>query len=60
MKISQIHEALFQFLLEENRKNKNFRFTTRMNNSRDGLANKYWFIGNDTYLEISMSTGKSC
>lgn len=58
MKISQIHEALFEFLLEENKKNKNFRFTTRMNNSRDRLANKYWFIGNDTYLEISFWDGK--
>lgn len=58
MKISEIHEALFEFLLEENKKNKNFRFTTRMNNSRDRLANKYWFIGNDTYLEISFWDGK--
>jgi len=58
MLIKDVHEAIFDFLIEKNIEDSDFRFTTRQNNRNNRLTLGYWFIGDDNYLEVSFWDGK--
>jgi predicted ATPase len=59
--IVDIHEAVYEFLVEyreqEKNNDKNFLYTFRRSNQRNRLNEGYWFYGNDNYLAISFWSG---
>lgn len=56
--MKEIHNDVYQYLIEENSKNpNNFFFTVRKNNSSKRLEEGYWFHGNDNYLSVSFWSG---
>jgi energy-coupling factor transporter ATP-binding protein EcfA2 len=56
--IQEIHEKVFQYLMNEHNKDpNNFFFTVRKNNSSSRLEKGYWFHGNENYLSVSFWTG---
>ena len=51
------HRKIFDFLLSIYEKDNNFLFATRKINNKNRLAQGYWFIGNDRYLQVSFWEG---
>ena len=49
----QIHEELFQYLIDINKKDSSVRFSMRKTNRYNRLDDGYWFVGNDKYLQVS-------
>ena len=55
--MSCVHEVIFNYLLEMHRKEPQFYFTPRIKNNKNRLDKGYWFIGDDTYLQVSFWKG---
>ena len=51
--IKEIHEEVFQFLLEKHQLDNELRFTLRSSNSNGRLEEGYWFDGSDSLLIIT-------
>jgi predicted ATP-binding protein involved in virulence len=51
--IKDIHEEVFQFLLEKHQMNNELRFTLRSSNRFGLLEEGYWFEGTDEWLSIT-------
>lgn len=57
--IIKIHQAVFDLLIEYNKKDPdNFFFTLRQINRASRLDKGYWFLGNEKYLAISFWKGR--
>lgn len=56
--ISEIHQKVFDFLMEYREKERNFFFSLRQLNRGSRLEKGYWFLGNDYYVAVSFWTGK--
>jgi len=52
-----IHEDILSYLLERHKKDPSLLFTMRKTNRNNRLEEGYWFIGNDTYLQVSFWDG---
>ncbi|MFH1061947.1 MAG: hypothetical protein V1747_03560 [Candidatus Omnitrophota bacterium] len=51
------HEKIFDFLVELHEKDNNFFFVPRKINNKKRFEERYWFIGNDKYLQVSFWDG---
>lgn len=54
---SEIHERLFSILEKERETKCDLFFKPRRTNNSNRLTNGYWFIGNDSYLQIGFAEG---
>jgi len=52
-----IHENILSYLLERRKEDPSQLFTMRKTNRNNRLEEGYWFIGNDTYLQVSFWDG---
>lgn len=55
--ILNIHQICFDFLINYQKKHKDFYFVPRKVNNNNRLNDGYYFIGNDSYLMISFWNG---
>jgi len=55
--IAEIHETIFEFLLEKKEENPQLTFLLRTNNAHNRLDKGYWFWGNEEYVTISFWKG---
>ncbi|WP_025144863.1 AAA family ATPase [Pedobacter jeongneungensis] len=58
MLISEIHQNVFDFLMEEHRTRKDFFFLTRQLNRNARLEKGYWLLGGDNYVCVSFWMGR--
>ncbi|QXU44128.1 AAA family ATPase [Pedobacter sp. D749] len=56
--ISEIHQKVFDFLMEYHKADKGFLFVLRQLNRNARLEKGYWFLGNDDYVAVSFWMGK--
>lgn len=54
-KLQQLHEDIYSFLLDCHKKNNDFRFIPRIEQS-DKLKNRYWLTGGETEILIGLSS----
>jgi 5-methylcytosine-specific restriction protein B len=58
--IIELHSNILDLLITENEINPNFRFGLRSRDDKSGrLRNGYWFLGNEKYLTIPLSSRTS-
>jgi len=57
MSIQNIHQNVFNFLINYHERNSNFFFSFRQLNRGARLEKGYWFLGNDKYVSISFWLG---
>jgi AAA15 family ATPase/GTPase len=57
IKIEEIHSIVLGILLNENKKDKSFRFVLRRTNRYNRLSLGYWFYGNEKYVALSFWAG---
>ena len=56
-KIVSKHEKIFDYLVDLHKKDSNFFFVPRKINNKNRFEERYWFIGNDQYLQVSFWDG---
>ena len=56
-KIALKHEKIFDYLVSLHKKDNNFFFVPRKINNKSRFEERYWFIGNDRYLQVSFWDG---
>ncbi len=54
-KLQQLHEDIYSFLLDCHKKNNDFRFIPRIEQS-DKLKNRYWLTGGKTEILVGLSS----
>lgn len=57
MDITEIHETIFQYLIQKNTEDANLKFTLRVTNANARLEKGYWFSGNDYSVYFSFWSG---
>lgn len=57
MKPAEIHEELYEELLQQMEVNSKLRFRVRRTNQNDRLRKRFWFLGSEQYLAIGFWEG---
>ncbi len=57
LNLVNVHEEVYQFLIEKRKIDNKLRFTFRKSNHSNRLEEGYWFYGNEDYFAISFWTG---